>query len=235
MKKPFAVILMTGVMVAGMFTPLKAVDFSIDGLDADWANAVGGSNVSYNNDIGSGGRTSIVSWGGFFDQSSYTFETTPTSFTVSEGTPFIIGEFTHSNFAIPSGTSITQVELDMSMESIGVFDLEGTFTYSHNETSNAPGPPASNDIVTILNPGAQTKTIQYQGYWYDVSLLGFSQDGGQTFDSQYITMEGQDNNSFLYAQITAVPEPSTYALLGIGAILGAAVLRKKKSSAAAAV
>ncbi len=53
------------------------------------------------------------------------------------------------------------------------------------------------------------------------SLLGFSQDGGTTIDTQFFTNENTVNATQLYAIITeeaipAVPEPTTLFLLGTG-------------------
>ena len=105
------------------------------------------------------------------------------------------------------------------MADIGIFSVITAFNIDHNETPNAPGPPGSNDIVTILNPVVNTP-FSYLGDDYFFNLLGFSQDGGGTISTVFSTLEGGSNTATLYGRITeervSVPEPSTLLLMGAG-------------------
>jgi hypothetical protein len=135
---------------------VQAAFFSIDLIDGDWAGGVPTSNVTYNNSLGTDG-TSIATWGpSIGDQSGYDFttETLPAFNVESNGLPFLLGNFTHNNFPIPRGTSITSIDLDLDVQSFGAFNVTGIFNFGHEETTNTNDPDASRDIVTITNPNA---------------------------------------------------------------------------------
>ena len=105
----------------------------------------------------------------------------------------------------------------------------GTFYFTHDETPNdCVGVNCANDLVTVdtfLNA-----YFTYEGEDYYFSLLGFSQDGGLTFDAEYSTVENQANTAVLYGKITEtpIPEPITLLLLGLGLVGVAGVRRKLK-------
>ena len=53
------------------------------------------------------------------------------------------------------------------------------------------------------------------GQQWELEILGFSTDGGNTITTQFMTQENAANSAQLYASLTAVPEPSSFAFLGL--------------------
>ena len=237
MKKHFVLGLIVLGLIVSSASLIMAANIPINSIDGDWANVVGGQNVYIQVDQAPNGRLSTVSWGepGWYfnpDRSSYTFRSTATPFNAnSNGTPFALGAFAHNNFPIPSGSGITSVQLLFSLGIDALSPIAATFYFTHNETPNnaaPPGNPLNNDLVTV-NPFLNALFV-YDSQEYYLSLLGFSQDGGLTFSTQFSTIENQANNATLYAQITqtAVPEPATLLLMGLGMVGLAGVRRFKR-------
>ena len=201
--------------------------------------SLGGSKISWGEPAGS-------------SQSYYQFTGAqpPETVAVAPSTNFLLGTFTHGNFPIYSGGGITGVKLDVTLAMAipsngagGGTNTTKTFTYnfSHWETPNSANPCANGgtngvgvnvngcaDRALILNPTPnQTFTIDDVEY---TLLMRFSQDGGQTFASQFWTIEGLANSAQLYGYFTTevVPEPGFYGMLGLGlAGLYAAVRRRR--------
>ena len=217
-------------------TSAYATTFSIDTIDGDWINANPSSSVTSINNSGNDGGLSSVRW----SDSGYDFESLSTPLEAdSGGAVFEIGTFTHQNYPIYS-SSISSIELSLTIKDIGIFDINSSFTFNHDETSNSASPasnPLNNDIVEIDNP-IINYLFEYEGSNYYFNLLGFSQDGGQTIATEFSTIEGVSNTASLYATITEVPisgggssapEPTTMILFGLG-LLGLAGVSRKKTA-----
>ncbi len=205
---------------------VSATPITIDLVDGDWVNGAPSANVTIVNS-GTTGGLSTARWGA----SGYDFSSRTTGFLApTDGSAFLLGDFTHWNYPIPAGTSINSIDLDLELGN--VFSLTTTFNFLHDETPNTGGADASRDIVTIANPILNAEFSDLTDTYY-FNLIGFSQDGGATIADLFRTYENQQNTAGLYATITSepinpVPEPTTMMLFGIG-ILGLAGVCRRKS------
>jgi len=157
----------------------------------------------------------------------------PQVFVVPPDTPwFKIANFTHRNNPVNDPITSAVLRLTVNM-TIGVTPVVSLFDYTFllNETPNNPpacgpeggtptglGGPGCRDVVTIMAPAAPAVFL-VDGTTVTLALR-FSEDGGATTTSQFLTTENVDNSAELFGKITAdaVPEPATF-VLGGGALL----------------
>jgi hypothetical protein len=164
----------------------------------------------------------------------------PPSYTATSGTLFDLGTLYHYNNPITGNTpsSIT-LTLATSVQNAQPASQGFAFGFTVDETPNSPpcqyqtNPPgpACADKITFSNLDT-TNAFTLGGKQYTMEIIGFSNDGGQTLTSSFISNEGGTNSAHLYAEFvaphSAVPEPMSLALLGSGFAAVGMLKRKRK-------
>jgi hypothetical protein len=219
-------------VVAGAVSPAAAGPISLTGATGAWTNPVGGSNVTEFDLFG----TDVVLWGGLNGFSGYRFTPTGDVSNLAIGSPFALGAFTHVNMPI-TDDAITAVDYRLSFNLTGVgAPIELLLQFQHDETDNDPSTcfagsiSVCDDIVTTSLPLAPLWMAEAAPF-RSFRVLGFSQDGGHTFASQFFSPERGSNTAMLYAQVEPAPipnpEPATFVLFGTG--LAVAVLARHRA------
>jgi hypothetical protein len=236
----------------GGLSAARADTVSFSNIVASWVNGTPSSNVTYVNNNSSNPQ---AYWGGqtpLSNDSGYTFQSPasqPVTATVppSPSSDFILGTFQHINEPIPSGTSITGIDLyvttDVHINATDEGNLTFKFHFDHDETPNGDNPCANgqpNNQGVNINGCAdhvQVSALSGTGAFtigantYTVNIVGFEQGGVQT--SSFWTEEDAINtadlvaNVDLYTNVVGTPEPSTWTMMLAGFIgLGALARRK---------
>ena len=139
--------------------------------------------------------------------------------------------------------------MQMTTGTIGTAYLD--FTMSMNNTNDNNDPVASADSVWVsavdvgmTMPDGTQAYMAYDfstgmdmligGEYYNFMLMGFSRDGGATFESQATSFENETSSAEIYAMIspldmTPVPVPAAVWLMGSGlmGLIGLGLHRKK--------
>ena len=216
-------------VVALAAAPAIAGPIDLTNFSGTWENSTGGTNVS-------GEGTNSITWGdGVAPDSGYLFEAALNILNAGIGVPLLMGEFTHFNEVIPV-PNLTGVDLHFGFNTNGApASVSTVFPFAHNETPNNTGTsPADDDIVTITTPIVNVPILVGTDLYF-FNLLGFSTDGGVTFQSVFSSPEGANNSALLFGQLTTepVPEPASLLLFGGALTAVAARLRRARASSRA--
>lgn len=239
-------------LAAGMANAAP-VTVDVVSITSQWTAWTGGSSVKADpkktEDPTSG--TSTLRWGtpsGTTNKSGYDFEASVTPFDATEDEKFLLGEFSHLNWPISSGTGITSATLQVTFQFLldgetEARTLSSSFLFKHWETPNNSSPCANGGtnnmagtvnangcadrvMVSTLGTGLETIWIDDgNGDWreYAFEILGFEQ-GDQMVDT-FWTKEKADNSGYLYAQFTYAenintdPGPSPVPLPAAGFLM----------------
>lgn len=224
MKKLIFTLSLIGVFALNPITTVDAITtVDVTLINGDWESVTGGTSVT-------GIGTDTITWGTTAGaQSGYSFTLpTATPFTVDLNDQFIFAEFTHNNFPIASGTSITEafmeLEFGLAIDSTP-FSTIFEITFDHNETPNTNIPP--DDIVTLVDTSLFSASTQINGQWYFIEVLGF-QTGPSTIVKTIQTAENAASTFPLIAIVTT-PEPKTYLLMSslVGFVLLVSYRKRK--------
>ena len=201
----------------------------------DFSNPISGVNDYINianNDLGyNSNDQSIFDWG--LDRrgrsSQFRFDGTASDytepdFTVTDGSAFSLGDFTYVNRSTRYSAGVTGVDFDLNVNLQGV--SWSTFNYSLSIDNTLNGPNNVPDYVSLTSQG-EDSLFSYLGESYRFEILGFSRDGGLTFEDSTYANERSSTTAEIYGQIQAVPVPAALWLFGSGLLtLGALVKRK---------
>ncbi len=175
-------------------------------LAIGWFDVQGGNNAIDNNDPGQDDSAYWVNHDGI---SGYTFDDNDALINSNEIEPdseFVLGEFTHNNFRIDSGTSIDSIKLDVNLNVTidGVeTNIDHVIEFDHNETPNS-GPNGTPDEITISN-ASQTIDIEVGGRTYQFEILGF-RDNNDDLVNTVLTAEEQNNSFDLVAKLSSTDD-----------------------------
>lgn len=247
-------ILATAILAAALAVPASAattIDFT--NIKATWFDVVGGANVNF---TGQGTANALVRWGVGANQSGYRFEAIAIPQLVVDpltdsSAVTNIGRFTHLNFPINSGTSITGVKLRFTTDVLVNGNPFGTvdfiYAFDHFETPNAANPCADGGTngVGINDQGCADRVAvnfnQTSGAFiiddvaYALDVRGFLVNN--TPAQLFWTRENDTNVAFLRGQVVlrsvaGIPEPATWAMLIAGFGLVGAGLRRRSGQLA---
>ncbi len=198
----------------------NAATVEVSGVSGAWTALVPPTGPTRVNGIG----TNVVQWGTPFGrnkkQSGYSFVGAAAG-ELQTDTDFDLGTFTHNNFVISKGTSITGAGLNIAINlMIGGVNRAVTtaFNFSHWETvndgerdgrcadggANRTGVNASGcaDRVAILDNAASDQTFEIDGFLYILEITGFTRGGA--FFTEFWTQENAANSAILRAKFTQV-------------------------------
>ena len=135
-------------------------------------------------------------------------------------------------------TDLLNISVQLDGVDIGTPNHFVALVYDGDPTSHSPNTWTSPATVAIDGVGSNFGffTPDFTGFkayfyiipWCNADCLGDNATGVQTYFNDYHTYEYNGNYNSGNWQVTAVPEPSTLALFGIG-LLGMGLARRKKA------
>ena len=209
----------------------QAFTFSSTG---DWSNPIGGSTVS----TAIVGDENQIRWGTTTGpQSGLGY--TGNSGTANFGDTLLLGSLRHFNNPVSAGSSLSNVDLDLTLSfGLPIPVQNFSFKLAIDETSNAGAAAACPYFSTVpcsdkisWTDTTSTNTFSVDGVSYTLQLLGFSNEVGSAPINEFISQEGDTNQTSLYGKVVrseAVPEPATMAGLALAGG-GLAALRRRKA------
>lgn len=187
-----------------------------------------------NNDLGTYANDhSVFDWG--IDRrgrsSQFRFDGTASdyvepNFAVTDGSAFSLGDFTYTNRATRYSAGVTGVDFDLNVNLLGIG--WSTFNYSLSIDNTPNGSTNVPDYVSLISQGDDS-LFSYLGQSYRFELLGFSRDGGLTFEDYTYANERSSTTAEIYGRIDAVPVPAALWLFGSGLVALGALVRRKNS------
>ena len=200
---PRAAALFAGALLA---SNAAAVPFTGEGV---WTG-VGQDNGAVEGLSDVGGDT--ISWGAGVTgpQSAYSYEALEGD-APTDASLIPLGNFAHNNFRI-SLPSISGADLALSISFPDEnAEVELALPFEHVETPNQASPCAEGgdqpcpDAVVV--PSVSERVTFGDGSVYDFEVIGFSQDGGATLTTRFLTQEEAINSATLFGRLVLVSGP----------------------------
>lgn len=213
----------------------SAVTFS-GTASGEWSNPVGTTGFTIGNN--DGGGTADVNWGtpttGL--DNLWSFDGTGSDggvgWSTSAGSLFSFGDFTYRNGSV-SGHDFEGADLSVTLSILAPL-LSSTiydFEFIVNNVPNNSGDPVTDGDIADIGGTVSSQSFNFGGIDYELSLFGFSQDGGANITSGFNIPEGDIQTAALYgsiSQVSVVPVPAGLPLILTGlAALGFARRSKK--------
>ncbi len=234
----------------------STVTVEIKSATGTWTSA----SVENSGSVG-GLNSSMITWGTPVPNaggapSGYAFEATTPLPTISTGSEFELGMFTHANNRVTGDALLSAtLRVDITFQIAGEASTRMTtsfFEFDHDETINyrrgdtffdrdckyGDGKPGDSGTINVegcadrvdATTNAETSTpFTVNGHSYMLTFSGFKADG-QTL-GYFLTQERADNSAVITAKLEAVPLPAAGWLMiaGLGGL--AAMKRRKKARA----
>jgi PEP-CTERM motif len=244
-----AAAVVSSLVMAG--SALAAVQVEFKNVKGQWVDPVGGSSITYSNNNSDNAQ---VRWGTStgYGKSGYNFIGSDFSANLDQDIDSSgavnIGEFQHVNFPINSGGSIEGITLLFTTDIWAAGNFLGTktfeYNFSHWETTNSSNPcangGANNSGINAngcadqvkMNFNSNSEVFVIGGKEYTLNIDGFLVDGSPS--GGFWTKEQALNSAFirgkidLYSVASAVPEPTTWALMIVGFGAAGAMVRNAR-------
>jgi hypothetical protein len=162
---------------------------------------------------------------------------TGASFSTETETVFSFGSLQYHNGTISSNTGATSINLNVAlMLTTPVANQAYNFNFGLINTPNSTGTDLGDaDYVSLTSSFAPT-TFTYGGVEYTLEFIGFGSVSGSgvvTTVDEFHVFENASAQAQLLGRVTAnipgaVPEPSSVALMGLGALALGFVARKRR-------
>jgi hypothetical protein len=149
-------------------------------------------------------------------------------FTASLDQAFSLGDFDYTNKATYFSRHVEGVDFSLAFELDGYGTTEFTYMLNILNTPNNSSNPA--DFVSLVNE-ISSQPIWLDNVLYELEILGFSRDGGNSFENSTWADEGSSTSAEIYARfntVSAVPIPAAAWLFGSG-LLGLVAFARKHS------
>lgn len=205
MKKVITIIFILSCM---LYSANSAMALNMDSVDGYWDNPVDGDYINFDDGVAviyGNGLQDQIRWGEDIGdpnpQSGLGFTGVEDDTDIPIGDAFEIGQLVHFNYPILTGTAVTAVDLEITLQ-FGAYYYPFTFTLDVNETPNLPGPPMSDDIITFPTSIA-SETVDIGGTDYSLQLLGFGDDP-ENPEEQFISPEGTENDTLLWGMLVPI-------------------------------
>ncbi|MGI2214690.1 beta strand repeat-containing protein, partial [Shewanella oncorhynchi] len=184
--------------------------FNFSGIVANWTGTTGGTYVNTYDGPDNDSGNDQLRWGSTYgSQSGYGFADNDAALngSLSLNQDIVLGTFTHYNYSISSGSSITAATMKVTFNVTDAYGVATpvilTLNFGHNETPNNGSD--QRDIVTV---GQTSVSFNYEGQMYTMQVIGFKNSSGNIVTSIYTN----ENAATSYELVVRMVAGSGYTL-----------------------